>query len=86
MQGSVCSKGGGEGGDGGGRHGEEDEGQEEEGGPGRVQENLLAGGRSVLFYLGLYMATGDLGLAWRTTTHQLPMPRPAAKPATWEQP
>ena len=50
------------------------------------EENSLVGGRVLLFCLGLSLVTGDLGLAWRSTTHQLPMPRSAPKPATGNGP
>ena len=50
------------------------------------EENSLVGGRVLLFCLGLSLVTGDLGLAWRSTTHQLPMPRSSPMLANWKQP
>ena len=50
------------------------------------EENSLAGQRVVLFCLGLSLVTGDLGLAWRSSTHQLPMPRSSPMLANWKQP
>ena len=50
------------------------------------EENSLVGQRVVLFCLGLSLVTGDLGLAWRSSTHQLPMPRSSPVLANWKQP
>lgn len=61
---------------------EEMEEREEE----EEKDNSLAGGRVVLFCLSLSLVTGDLELAWGSTTHQLSMLRSAPKPANWEQP
>ena len=50
------------------------------------EENSLVGQRVVLFCLGLSLVTGDLGLAWRSSTHQLPMPGSSPMLANWIQP
>ena len=52
----------------------------------KEEKNSLAGRRVVLSCLGLSLVTGDLRLTWRSSTHQLPMPRSSPKLANWEQP